>query len=90
MPISKILAIKRLARFKSFKFRMAAKKSGTTAKVIAAGTVGGATAGGLGAEAGLRNEGVKEGLVQGALATAAGVIVFRRIRGRIIPIRKKR
>lgn len=64
-----------------------------TALVVGAG-LGGASAGFTGSLPGLRKEGAVEGAVAGAGYTSAALlglpIVFRRIRGRIIPIRIKK
>lgn len=60
----------------------------------AGGAVGGAAVGASSAPAGHKKDGAKlgaiEGAATGALAAAGSYIIFRKVRGRIIPIRKKR
>lgn len=65
------------------------KKGADVAGFAAIGAIGGASAGFTGSLAGHRKQGAKEGAITGGLAGAASGIVFRRIRGRIIPIRRK-
>lgn len=63
-------------------------------KVAALTGAGGAVGGFSGGTPGLRKEAGKEGFIAGAGAGIAGAvaskIIFRRIRGRIIPIRRKK
>lgn len=76
-------ALYRLARIKF-------KKIKPIAKTAAIGAVGGAYAGYVGGQPGLRGEAAREGALMGGLATGLGHVVFRKIRGRIIPIRVKK
>jgi len=81
-----------MARAKAL-MRLARKKLNRAKPIAQLGAVGafsGAAAGFSGSQAGLKGAGAKEGAVTGGVATAASAVVFRRIRGRLIPIRVKR
>lgn len=92
-----------MARFRAFKRLARAKiltgfkKTKKVAKVTALAGAAGAFAGSSGSQPGLRREGAKEGAIVGIAVGASliaapkiGKIIFRRIRGRIIPIRVKK
>ncbi len=93
MPIKKIKGLKALLSNKARGFKKSAKKFSGEAKTVGAIAGGGALVGALSAPPGLRKEGLKEGaIVAGGLSAAATIgtkIVFRRIKGRIIPIKVK-
>lgn len=95
--------LKRVAKVyaKSKTFRKNALRLGGASALYTAGsTRGGADAGTIVAPSGLRSQGRKDGkrvgLASGLATSAAAVggavageIIFRRVRGRIIPMRKK-
>jgi len=91
--MAKVSALKRLLRSKVPGFKNRTKSFSGAAKTTAIIAGGGALAGFANAPAGVRKEGALEGaFAAGTLAAAATIgtkIVFRRIRGRIIPIRVK-
>lgn len=85
------------------RFKRKARPTVIKASIVGAATTAGAFADYGKAQPGLRHDAMKEGAASGAiLGTAAvlspklarkamkkGTVIFRRIRGRIIPIRKK-
>lgn len=95
--MGKFSALKRLARVKLKGFKKTGKRSlKDTRDVLAVSSiaaVGGAQAGAQAGPPGLRGKGAKEGAfgagTTAAAATIGTKIVFRRIRGRIIPIKVK-
>ena len=54
------------------------------------GGFGGAAAGFSGGQAGHRTDSAREGAISGALSTIGTMVVFRRVRGRIIPIKVRK
>lgn len=95
--MAKLQAFKRLARLKIRGFKKPASRSLKDARDVLAvsgiAAVGGAQAGAQAGPPGLRGKGAQEGAfgagTTAAAATIGTKIVFRRIRGRIIPIRVK-
>lgn len=93
MAITKIKGLKALLSNKAVGFKTAVKAVSGEAKTIGLIAGSGALVGALSAPSGLRKEGFREGAFLaggiGAAATIGMKVVFRRIRGRIIPIRVK-
>lgn len=95
--MAKLSALSRLVRIKAKGFvkqtRSFGKAVGGAAKPISLVAVGGAIVGSSFAPPGLRRPGGIEGAFTAGTAAAVGTIgtkiIFRRIRGRIIPIRVK-
>ena len=77
--------LKALMRLTRRKFKKGVPVVRNAAIAGAGGTVAGYTTG----LPGHRGDGAREGALSGALAGGVGTLVFRRIRGRIVPIRRK-
>jgi len=94
--MAKIPFLSKLLTMNKTPFRLKVRKVAQGTALAAAATLGGAVAGGGTAPAGLRKAGAKEGALRGVGVAALGAgtfvaskVIFRRIRGRIIPIRVK-
>lgn len=74
-------------------FRLSKKKVlnvGKAAKTPAVFGAGAAIGGFSGGAPGHRTDSAREGLIGAALAGVVGTVIFRRVRGRIVPIRVKK
>jgi len=93
MAIKKVKGLAALLSNTARGFKNRTKSFSGAAKTVTAAAAGGAVGGLAGSPAGLKGEGTREGaLVAGTVAAAATIgtkIVFRRFRGRIVPIRVK-
>ena len=81
--MAKLKALMRLTRRKF-------KKAKSYGKVAGLGAIGGSYGAFFSTQAGHRRDAAKEGAVAGAVAAVASTIVFRRVRGRIIPMKVKK